>query len=555
MKLRPYQQECVAAFYSNYEKRNGSGNGLFVLPTAAGKSIVIGKLITEIVQQWSDQRILLLSHVSELIKQNHQKIMMFWPQSPAGIYAAGLGKRQAHFPIVTAMIQSVYKLAHLLGHRDVVIVDECHLINHADCGMYRELFAALRLINPNCIFVGFTATDYRTETGQLTEGDDRIFDHIIYEISLSRLLNEGYLTPPIGKSSLIQADMRGVKITAGEFNTKEMAARFDQKEFLNKALDNDMQFFEGRNTIAHFCATIENAHHVAAGMCDRGIHTEVMDGTMRMEHREYLLEAFRSGQLRSVASVGTMTTGTDVPNIDFINLLIAMRSPGKYQQIIGRGFRVQYADGYDIETIEGRISAIAAGPKPNFMVTDHGGNILRHGPITNVAKPEPRVKGARYPAEKPKCRICEICRTANTLEAINCIICGSELKIPIDPTAALDLVASDADIMGTPFTRGEIAQWFTVDDVTYNRHIKRDSSESLRVTYYCGEKIADEWHKIGFIRPWWIERSGAEPMPKGVLEALPRCKMLRRPTRVMLHKKGKYFEVVKYDFKPLEVLS
>ncbi len=242
-----------------------------------------------------------------------------------------------------------------------------------------------------------------------------------------------------------------------------------------------------------------------------------------------------------------MTTGTDIVSIDSIVLLIATKSPGKYKQIIGRGFRVDYADGYDIETKDGRITAIANGNKPNFMIIDHGSNIERHGPIINVAKPQSRKKGQRQTAPKPLARICEVCRTANTLEALSCIICGTELKIERDPTASLSLQASDADIMGTPFSRGEVAEWFDIEDVKYSRHVKLNAHDSLRVTYYSGILQFDEWKHTKFIKEWWRRRSDV-PAPPDVMSALKITSSLEKPIRIQVRKKGRFYEILRYEF-------
>ncbi len=269
IKFRPYQQNCIDAFFDYYA--NGGRNGLIVVPTAGGKSLIIGGVTEQVCANYSDARILILTHVAELITQNHSKIMLCWPNAPAGIYSAGLGKRQAHHPVVVAGIQSVYQKALALGHRDIVMIDEAHLLQPGNAGMYGELLKALLEINPELKVCGFTATAYRTDSGPLCEMEGALFNDVIIEIPISHLLEEGYITPPIGKVSLEQADMEGVKITAGEFNLKDMAARFDQKAFINAVLDSDMEYFQDRKSIALFCATVEHANHVADGMITRGI--------------------------------------------------------------------------------------------------------------------------------------------------------------------------------------------------------------------------------------------------------------------------------------------
>lgn len=543
--LRPYQRRCLDAFYEYYEKNNG--HSLIVVATAGGKGPILGGLVSEICQKWKDQRIIVLSHVRELIKQNHEKILLFWPNAPAGIYSASLGKRQGHHPIVVAAIQSVYKKANVLGHRDLCFIDEVHLCQPGNLGMYGQLIKDLLAINPAMKICGLTATDYRTDSGLLTEGEDALFDDVIIEIPIKYLLDEGYLTPPISKGMIVQANMEGVKITAGEYNIKAMAARFDQREFMNAALDSDMAFFEGRRSIALFCPTIENAQHVAEAMILRGVPCEAISGEMRVSERDDKLIRFRRGELRALASVGVITTGTDIPNMDCIVLLRATKSPGLYTQIIGRGFRVMYADGYDLDTKEGRLAAIKNGAKPNFIVLDHGNNIYEHGAITDVIKPQKKNKAERQRIPRSKIRICEICRSAWPLEITVCGTCNTELVSQRDVTANLEIEASNADIMGTPFSRGEMAQWFDIGDVGYSKHVKQGKEPTLKVTYYSGVMKFSEWKSMKYIMPWWKKRSD-KPVPISVSDALKECETIRRPTRILVRKKEGLYEVLKYEF-------
>ena len=93
LTLRPYQKAAIAAIYEYYEKK--SGNCCIVIPTAGGKSLVMAAFIEGVLKAWPDQRILIVTHVRELIAQNHAELIGLWPEAPAGIYSAGLGKREA----------------------------------------------------------------------------------------------------------------------------------------------------------------------------------------------------------------------------------------------------------------------------------------------------------------------------------------------------------------------------------------------------------------------------------------------------------------------------
>ena len=143
--LREYQQRAINQLYAWFSAGN-EGNPCLVLPTGAGKSHVVAALCKDALQQWPETRILMLTHVKELIEQNAEKMRQHWPGAPMGIYSASIGKRQLGEPITFAGIQSVRTKARLIGHIDLVIIDECHLVNHKDEGGYRGMLADLAAI-------------------------------------------------------------------------------------------------------------------------------------------------------------------------------------------------------------------------------------------------------------------------------------------------------------------------------------------------------------------------------------------------------------------------
>ena len=102
LTLRPYQQAAITSIYDYFQ--NHKGNPLVVIPTAGGKSLVMAAFIEGVLKAWPDQRILIVTHVRELIAQNHAEMIGLWPEAPAGIYSAGLGKREARAQILFAGI-------------------------------------------------------------------------------------------------------------------------------------------------------------------------------------------------------------------------------------------------------------------------------------------------------------------------------------------------------------------------------------------------------------------------------------------------------------------
>ena len=74
--------------------------------------------------QWGG-RVLVLTHVKELLEQAADKLRAICPELKFGVYSAGLRRRDTENPVIIAGIQSVYKRACELDAFDLIIVDEC----------------------------------------------------------------------------------------------------------------------------------------------------------------------------------------------------------------------------------------------------------------------------------------------------------------------------------------------------------------------------------------------------------------------------------------------
>lgn len=211
INLRDYQRESIDALYEWFGKHE-KGNPLLVLPPGAGKSVIAAALVQEIIEKWPSQRILIVTHVKELIEQNYLKLMELWPQAPAGVNSASLKRRDADSQIIFAGIQSIYNRPYELGWFDLILVDEAHLIPVKTLtGMYRTFLDQMENINPTIRIVGLTATPYRLDDGLLTEGKNKLFHDIAYEIPINLLLDRGYLCPLTTQPTSTRANLAGVK--------------------------------------------------------------------------------------------------------------------------------------------------------------------------------------------------------------------------------------------------------------------------------------------------------------------------------------------------------
>ena len=405
--------------------------------------------------------------------------------------------------------------------------------------MYRNLLAGLMAINPALKVIGLSATPYRLDSGMLHEGNGSLFTDIAYELSIDELLRDGYLAPLTSKPSVLQADLSRVGLVGGEFNAKQLEEVFDQDGFTRAVVDEMLRWAVGRRSMLLFCTGVQHAENVAAGLRARGVRAAVVTGKTPREERDRHHREFRQGLLRVLVSVGVHTTGFDAPNIDFIGLLKATMSPGLLTQMLGRGTRPVYAAGFDLSTPEARIAAIAAGPKRNCLVADYGGNVQRHGPLNHITPPSK--KHAKKKAdEEPKVKICELCRTAWPLGTVECAECGNVMVKERDPLKKLEARASDADVMMSHEEwLAKNTAWVEVDGVSYHRHRKEGSPDSMRVEYKCGMMRYAEWvcleHHHNFAgkkaRQWWLKlRHGSGRYGgRGIDPLLPPCGPLPHP--------------------------
>jgi DNA repair protein RadD len=202
-----YQRQAVDAIYSYFERH--SGNPVIAMPTGTGKSVVIALFLYEVFCMWPNQRVVMATHDKRLIEQNADELREMWPLAPVGIFSAGLKMRQANMPIVFGGVKTMVNDVQALGWRDLMLIDECHLLSPKDDSDYQKLIFELLKINPKMKVIGLTATPFRMRQGYITDGG--IFSEIAYDITskenFNRLVAEGFLCPLYPKATQIEMDM------------------------------------------------------------------------------------------------------------------------------------------------------------------------------------------------------------------------------------------------------------------------------------------------------------------------------------------------------------
>jgi DNA repair protein RadD len=272
MKPREYQTAADEAVW-DYLRTSSDGHPLIVLPTGAGKSLVIAMLIQQAIEYGG--RVIVLAHRKELLEQNLEKIKLLCPGISSGIYSAGLRRYDTESDVICAGIQSVHRKALLFGRRELIIVDEAHLISDNEDSMFSRFIGDLVKVNPRARLVGLTATPYRTGEGLLS-GPDRLFSKIVYEAFTGDLIGQGFLCPLTNQPTDKPVDVSGVAVRGGEFVARQMEAAFDQASIVDAACQEIAASCHDRRSVIVFCSGVDHAEHVAETL--RGIVTDRVRG-------------------------------------------------------------------------------------------------------------------------------------------------------------------------------------------------------------------------------------------------------------------------------------
>lgn len=543
MKLRPYQRAAIDTTHNFLRHRDG--NPCIVLPVGSGKSVVMGAFTQEAVTEYPGTRIAILAHVRELVRQNHEKLITLWPNAPAGIFSASLGRKDRFDPIIFGSIQSVYDKAPKLGRFDLLLIDEAHRIPIKDEGMYRHFIEQCTRFNPDLRTIGLTATPFRLGGGPVCSPVNVLTD-ISYEEPIKDLINNGYLTLPVSKPGATRADLSEVHIRQGEYVEDELGAAMMKGDLVKRACKEIAELCDDRRAWIIFASSVAHAYSIHETLERMGYSGRVVTGKTKKSERDGSIELFRYGSIRFLVSVDVLSEGYDEPRIDALIMLRPTKSAGKYVQQVGRGTRPIYAAGYNLETKDGRLAAIVAGPKRDFLVLDFAGNIEAHGPVDAIRVEKAKRGSSKSTVVTAPQKICPQCNAYVMIQIMTCA-CGYQWP---RPEAKHSDTATDAPILSDGETKIAAHE---INGITYVKYSKADGRPLMLVTYNCGLRTFTEYVPLehgGELRSraveWWNARNFTRVplVPRTVDAALEIVHTLRQPKRITISETGKYPEII-----------
>ena len=571
--LRTYQQEAVDRTLNYFRKRRDPA--VIVLPTGAGKSLVIAELA-----KIAKGRVLVLAHVKELVEQNHLKYESYGLQ--AGIYSAGLNQKDSKQKVIFGSIQSVAKAKDTF-FRDftLVVIDECHRVGLQPDSQYAKVITQLKLNNPRICILGLTATPYRLGLGwiynyalrgEVKTQELRFFKHCIYDLPLEYMIRNRYLTPPVKVDIPVTSYDFSELIEGGQSYTMAQLeeALHQQRRLTPLIIKNiiDITDSDQRQGVMIFSSTVKHAqeimNHLPPGQA------RLVVGTTELSERDQIVNDFKTKAFKYLVNVSVLTTGFDAAHVDVIAILRPTESISLYQQIIGRGLRLDtnkkdclvldYTGmGHSIfspeigekktasESVEVQVPCPECGFVNDFWgIVDEDGNLLEHfGRKCRGGQVNPHTYEMTPCDYRFRFKICDQCGAENDITARDCRRCSCVL---IDPDTKLKQARLSKD-----------AHVLTPDSIEMLERVDKKGTPYLQIKYYDYDaQFVAEMHylnnatslkkfSINFLRSH-MRTPELKLDIRSVSEAVKIQSQLRMPSFVIARKQGIFWKVTEKIF-------
>lgn len=546
-QLRPYQERALSELYAWLERhKKDNQNPIINACVGAGKSLLIAELCKRAISEYEGTRIVMLVSSQELCKQNMEKIREHWADAPVGLCSASLGKKDVESQIVFATIGSIVNHAHEIGNVDLILVDECHLVNPSNQGMYRQFIADCEKYNRTKIMViGFTGTPFRGDGINIHDrkNKDRLFDGIATNVTMRELLGSKHLSPlvvPDDDTDRTLVDTSDFKKVAGDYVVSHIESAMNNDGVTRLAVQDIVKLGAERKKWLVFCVSVAHAENVLKHIKQHGINAEMITAKTPKKLRNKIVDDFKYGDLRCLVNIATLTTGFDAPKTDLIALLRPTESPVLYVQIAGRGMRI-------------------ANGKENCLWLDYTQTTSKLGHVDAI---KGRDSLEKLPFEEPL-KLCPSCNNYIRALAKVCPECGFEFIFD-EQESNISNRANMQQILSTQVVEPP-PQWLDVVSVKYSKHIKKSNGNvSLKVDYKCIGNIGitvSEWVSIGgqsafasqIANKWWLSRfTGSfdyNCIPDTVEDALSKTEFLAIPKRVFVVSEKGYYKVKNYEFE------
>ncbi len=572
-KLRDYQQQAVNKTLEYFRKKRAPA--MIVLPTGAGKSLVIAELA-----RIAKGRVLVLAHVKELVEQNYEKYQSYGLS--AGIFSASLGKKDWDQKAIFGSVQSVARAPDdFFQDFSLLIIDECHRVAEEGSTQYQEVIKKLSERNPTLCVLGLTATPYRlglgwiyeySQAGELKTDKKRFFKQCVYDLPLSYMIKHGYLTNPVKVDIPVTCyDFSELTDRDRMYTLAEVEEVLKSQQrltpFIIKNIIDITERFRRRGVMI-FSSSVKHAEEIMSYLPDGD--ARLVLGDTEMANRNQIIEDFKKKKFKYLVNVSVLTTGFDAPHVDVIAILRPTESNSLYQQIVGRGLRLSEEksdcyildytgmqhDIYDPEisdkrpakdTVPVKVTCPACDFENDFWGrVDHDGYVVEHfgrkcrGATQDAKTMEITPCGYRF-----RLKLCHVCAAENDITARACERCNAVL------------VDADAKLKQAKLSKhGHV---LTPESITFEERKDKNANPYLEIRYYDQDaQYVSEAHffsnpssikkfNINFLRSH-LRRPEIAVKIQSPQDVIRHKNLFRLPSFVIARKQEKFWKITEKVF-------
>lgn len=417
-------------------------HALLWCPTGAGKTQICLHLIKRCIEAKPGVKVLILLDKVELLNQTVKQLKEIFP-SVSEVCGTN-GRNDTSGVIVAASIQTIVLMGELPVF-NIVWIDEVHGADF-EHGAYAEVYR--KISHEKLRLVGTTATPWRA-SGPIY-GKKRFFESVDYHISMQKLIDNGHLVPPVCKRPDHQFETSSLRVTAGDFNEKDLGELALSTKASNQVRD-ALERLKGREKVVWACINIEHAIRIHSEI---GESSALVHSLQTRDERLRNIRDFEHGGKRHLAFVSIVAEGYDFPPIDGIVLLRPTRSPNRYVQVVGRGLR-------------------PFEHKRDCLVLDYGRVIESLGPVDDPIIPT-RGKGKAKEDSIPPMKFCPKCFSYCSTAVKECRDCGYIFPVVENLTKK----AFDGKLLA-----GEGPRTINAHRVVLRKHVAKSGSNCICVDY------------------------------------------------------------------------
>lgn len=373
--LRGYQQKVVDDVIR--EIKRGNTKILIQLGTGGGKTAIASNIAKGASDKGNGS--FFICHRREIVDQTFKTYLA--NELEASFIMGGRSVNLENNIQIANIATLVNRLDKYKKPR-IIIWDECH---HLAASNWTRVFDAY----PDAIHIGLTATPCRLDGKPL----NTFFEIMVKGPTLRKLMDEGYLVN-YEYFAPSKIDLKKLTKGKGDYTKKSL----ETADFRGKLIGDNITHYKKmamgkRNVI--FAVSIKHSKEIVQRYKDEGIPAAHLDGDVLAKERRETIEKFDKGEILILSNVDLFGEGFDLPNIEVVSLLRPTQSLSLYMQMVGRGLRTVYSQGFDLSTKEGRLNAILHSDKQKLLILDHANNYDQHGMpdddrIWTLSKEKPR---------------------------------------------------------------------------------------------------------------------------------------------------------------------